>query len=804
MASPAVQHATRPAPVIADTTTDREAALVEYYEFAYEIDSLSMQQALRACEMEGIAPRDPSLLGLRAALLLHHCGPPPPVDEDGAKSRGKERKELARKASADRKTGGGGTGLIRLDSPPGKAAVAAIPVWCWRGMAAILGEPEVGDGDLRERIAVMPWHEAKIACSRLEIKVDTMALFEARVRLESCLLAGGEDSPDSAARLTASDYKIIIKHLDEEQAKQAARNLEIVPMEWTEKLCKTALRSHLCPPPMLNELADENGRRGVGALMKAIGSGMKSGAAAVKDSGKTPFEKWRSFKKAKVETLDHGVARMMFEEIDTDGSGELTASELREVAEKLGGGLSEEEIDDAMMEMDHSGDGAIGVAEFQEWWTSARASDTTWTRLINKREREEQEREWLQELFDQIDADGGGTLDKDEVGELIGDLGLALNHIELDEAFQELDEDGGGDVDFDEFWAWFQAAPKTGSGLAAEMQRGLKRSEMLKNARDAMFAAFDGGTESQRHLRQLFDRLDEDGGRGIDADELTDLVNGLRLNMSRAEIEEAVDQIDATQSGEIEFHEFYQWWISDSRGAAGRLRSKLKLSAFLAKKAGSLLVAVELSDDSAGLQASEKYMADMLAQSFSRNQVMQGNSLGYFSPENPLRKLCSSILNYRHTESALIVLIVINMITMAFPATTPGVKIMTAAINLAIGVTFTIETAMRIVQLGLARGVTFDDGTTANTSFLTSWWNAFDFGIISLWWFVLLSAAIFGWDVTVVNAVSVFRSVRCLRFFPHVRQILSSIRQSTTMIMDVSYIFVMLFVMCKSKQLPLL
>ena len=50
MASPAVQHATRPAPVIADTTTDREAALVEYYEFAYEIDSLSMQQALRACD----------------------------------------------------------------------------------------------------------------------------------------------------------------------------------------------------------------------------------------------------------------------------------------------------------------------------------------------------------------------------------------------------------------------------------------------------------------------------------------------------------------------------------------------------------------------------------------------------------------------------------------------------------------------------------------------------------------------------------------------------------------------------------
>ena len=365
------------------------------------------------------------------------------------------------------------------------------------------------------------------------------------------------------------------------------------------------------------------------------------------------------------------------------------------------------------------------------------------------------------------------------------------------------DEDGGGDVDFDEFWTWFQKAPKSGSGLAAEIQRGLKRSEMLKNARDAMFAAFDGGSEAQRHLRQLFDRLDEDGGRGIDADELTDLADGLRLNMARAEIEEAVDQIDATGSGEIEFHEFYQWWIADSRGAAGKLRSKLKLSAFLAKKAGSLLVAVELSDDSAGLQASEQYMANILAQSFSRTYTLQGKSLGFFSPDSSLRVVCNEVLSYKHTERVLICLILINMITMAFPAVEPELQATASAVNLGIGVAFTVETGMRIIQLGLVKGVRFDDGTSANTSYLTSWWNAFDLGVISLWWFVLIFAAIFNWDVRVVNSVSVFRSVRCLRFFPHVRQILSSIKESTKMILDVTYILAMLFAMCASEQLPL-
>eukprot|EP01047_Picozoa_sp_COSAG01_P113843 COSAG01_NODE_42535_length_439_cov_0.691176_1_plen_93_part_01 len=49
----------------------RAAATLEYDEFAAEINALSMAEALRVCELEGIAPRDSSLLGVRAALLLH-------------------------------------------------------------------------------------------------------------------------------------------------------------------------------------------------------------------------------------------------------------------------------------------------------------------------------------------------------------------------------------------------------------------------------------------------------------------------------------------------------------------------------------------------------------------------------------------------------------------------------------------------------------------------------------------------------------------------------------------------------------
>ena len=373
----------------------RAAAVLEYDEFAEEINALSMAQALRVCEMEGIVPRDPSLLGVRAALLLHFCGPPPTADTGRNK---KDRKAMARQASLDR-AARGDKRRVRLEG--GRAiggGAAAVPIWCWRRMAELVGEPEVEDAHVRARLATMPWHEAKIAGIRLGIQTDQASLFELRGELERCLLAP-EDSPDAAAAtLTTSDYKIIVKHMNHEQSVAATKTLEIVPMEWTEKMCKAALLSHLSPPPVLEQL-DSTGRRGVTEMVKALAAG----AGALRGKGMSPFEKWRNFKKNKLDGLDSGVARLLFEEIDTDGSGELTASELREIAERLGGGITDEEIDEAMLEMDHSGDGSIGVPEFEAWWSSARASDSTWTRLINKRERQEQERIWLNELFDLID-----------------------------------------------------------------------------------------------------------------------------------------------------------------------------------------------------------------------------------------------------------------------------------------------------------------------------------------------------------------------------------------------------------------
>ena len=61
----------------------------------------------------------------------------------------------------------------------------------------------------------------------------------------------------------------------------------------------------------------------------------------------------------------------------------------------------------------------------------------------------------LRNAFNMIDADGGGTLDRDEVGQLSEKLGRKLTDKELDEMMAKMDSDGSGAVEFEEFATYF-------------------------------------------------------------------------------------------------------------------------------------------------------------------------------------------------------------------------------------------------------------------------------------------------------------------------------------------------------------
>jgi len=74
----------------------------------------------------------------------------------------------------------------------------------------------------------------------------------------------------------------------------------------------------------------------------------------------------------------------------------------------------------------------------------------------------EQANSRIKDMFDLIDADGSGEIDKEEMAEaawvIKGDIGAEdMTDAELQEAIARMDEDDNGGVDFDEFAAWWRS-----------------------------------------------------------------------------------------------------------------------------------------------------------------------------------------------------------------------------------------------------------------------------------------------------------------------------------------------------------
>ncbi|KAL9657467.1 hypothetical protein ABK040_016734 [Willaertia magna] len=73
-----------------------------------------------------------------------------------------------------------------------------------------------------------------------------------------------------------------------------------------------------------------------------------------------------------------------------------------------------------------------------------------------KEEQREVSKEELQryrEIFGLVDTDGGGSIERDELGTLMRTLGLKPSDEEIDEMMKEADIDNSGDIDFNEFVA---------------------------------------------------------------------------------------------------------------------------------------------------------------------------------------------------------------------------------------------------------------------------------------------------------------------------------------------------------------
>ena len=101
---------------------------------------------------------------------------------------------------------------------------------------------------------------------------------------------------------------------------------------------------------------------------------------------------------------------------------------------------SEEEIKEAMKDLDDDNSGDVDYEEFKTWYT------TSESRFVANKYNE----------FDNVDEDNSGGIDKMELKGLLSKLGHEFSENEVESTFKELDTDGDGVIDRDEFALWYR------------------------------------------------------------------------------------------------------------------------------------------------------------------------------------------------------------------------------------------------------------------------------------------------------------------------------------------------------------
>ena len=122
---------------------------------------------------------------------------------------------------------------------------------------------------------------------------------------------------------------------------------------------------------------------------------------------------------------------------DKDGDGTITTKELGTVMRSLGQNPTEAELQDMINEVDADGNGTIDFPEFLN--------------LMARKMKDTDSEEELKEAFKVFDKDGNGFISAAELRHVMTNLGEKLTDEEVDEMIREADVDGDGQVNYDEF-----------------------------------------------------------------------------------------------------------------------------------------------------------------------------------------------------------------------------------------------------------------------------------------------------------------------------------------------------------------
>ena len=222
--------------------------------------------------------------------------------------------------------------------------------------------------------------------------------------------------------------------------------------------------------------ADGDGQVTVDELIKAF-------EQVEKDTLKQAHRDARTNRRlAKLESTNRGRAEKLFKGMDKRGRGFIDAKQLYDGLWRAGfAGANAAHVKNMMRLGDKNRDGQLTLDEFLLCFQGIEEDVTESESSSSEEEGEpdpepeveltpseaeaveaeaveaeavEAEHRKVQEMFEEVDEDRSGSLDKDEIYMLIRTLGLMMSARQLDLAMAEMDADGSGQVMLDEFDDW--------------------------------------------------------------------------------------------------------------------------------------------------------------------------------------------------------------------------------------------------------------------------------------------------------------------------------------------------------------
>ena len=268
---------------------------------------------------------------------------------------------------------------------------------------------------------------------------------------------------------------------------------------------------------------------------------------------------------------------LVFAVCDDNNDGTINKEELEAVMKYMGLNPTKKEIQEIMEKLDADGSGVLEFREYLDLVQTIKNEDPlNFDPTLNSNNLTQEEQDQIKEKFLLFDADGSGSISKEELGAAMRYMGQNPTEAEVQTMLETLDKDGTNMLEFPEFLT-LMGQIKNHDPLSFDLKADSLSTKQIAEIQEK-FLQFDddqdgvidkselgailrymGQTPTEGEIQDILLKLDEDGTNALEFPEFLKLMTSLQLQPVKAkfsqnelnEMKAKFSMFDADESGTI-------------------------------------------------------------------------------------------------------------------------------------------------------------------------------------------------------------------------------------------------------------